>query len=260
MDDEPPRVGRRGGRGTGQALERHAARCGTTPTRLHRLLRGDLDTIIAKALRKDPAQRYGSVTALADDVRRYLAHEPIGARRDRVGYRATRFVQRHAVGVAATAAVILLVAGLTAFYTMRLATERDRAQRESAKAVKVSEMLMSLLTSADPYAGRAGTGEPTVRALLDGGAERVQRELADQPELQAEMLTMMGRTYRRLGAYDKAQVLLEQALARGRIAFGDEHARVAQTLHDLGVVLADQGRLPGRGELIWSAPWRCDAP
>ena len=69
----------------------------------------------------------------------------------------------------------------------------------------------------------------------------MQKELAGEPELQADMLTMMGRTYRRLGAYDKAQPLLEQALASGQKAFGPEHVRVAQTLHDLGVVLADKG-------------------
>jgi serine/threonine protein kinase/tetratricopeptide (TPR) repeat protein len=242
-NDEPPRVSEAVVDETlaPDALESHATRCRTTPARLRRLLRGDLDAIVSTALRKDPAQRYGSVTALADDVRRYLAREPIAVRRDHVGYRAARFVRRHAIGVATAAAFLLLVGALTAFHTIRLATERDRAQRESAKAVTVADMFMGLLTSADPYAGGTSAGEPTVRALLDDGADQVRRELADQPDLQAEMLTMMGRTYRRLGAYDKAQLLLEQALASGRIAFGGDHARVAQTLHDLGVVLADRG-------------------
>jgi serine/threonine-protein kinase len=218
----------------------HAARFGTTPSRLRRALAGDLDTIVAKALKKDPAERYGSVDALADDVRRALRHEPISARPDGLGYRATRFVRRHVAGVVTATAVLALLSAMTVVYMTRVAAARDRAQHEAAKAVKVSQMLLDMLTSADPYALRTG-GEPTVRGLLDGGAVRVQRELAGQPELQAELLTTMGRTYRRLGQYDKARQLLEQALTSGRTAFGASHVQVAQTLHDLGVVQADLG-------------------
>ena len=75
-------------------------------------------------------ERYASVTALADDVRRYLRHEPIGARPDTVGYRAARFLRRHIVGVALALGTLLLVGTMTALYTHRLATARDRAQRD----------------------------------------------------------------------------------------------------------------------------------
>ncbi|HTV01943.1 MAG TPA: serine/threonine-protein kinase [Luteitalea sp.] len=219
----------------------HAARFGTTPARLRRALTGDLDTIVARALKKDPAERYGSVEALAEDVRRALRQEPISARPDTLGYRTLRFAQRHVTAVVTAMTMVALVSVMTAVYTTRLAAERDRARREAAKAVKVSEMLMSMLTSADPYTVRTG-GEPTVRALLDGGAARVQQELVAEPELQAELLTTMGRTYRRLGQFDKAAALLDQALTSGTAAFGPEHVRVAQTLHDLGVVQADRGQ------------------
>jgi tetratricopeptide (TPR) repeat protein len=204
-------------------------------------LRGDLDTLVAKALKKDASARYASVTALAEDIRRYLRHEPISARPDTLRYRATSFVRRHVIGVITCAAVGLLIGGLTAVHTWRLSAERDRAQRETDKAVKVSEMLMQLLTSADPYAVRDQSGEPTVRALLDSSAGRVQKELAGEPELQVEMLTLMGRTYRRLAVYDKAQSLLEQALVSGEQTFGPEHVRVAQTLDSLGVLLSERG-------------------
>jgi eukaryotic-like serine/threonine-protein kinase len=231
-----------GGRGEpDERFARHAARCGTTPQRLRRRLRGDLDAIVARALSKNPHGRYASVTALADDIRRVLVHEPVSARPGTVGYRSARFVRRHVRSVVLTSAVLLLLAGLTAVYTARLSAERDRAQREAAKAVTVSQMLMGLLTSADPYVRREQPGEPTVRALLDTGTERVQKELAGQPDLQSEMLTIMGRTYRRLGVYHKAQELLEQALAAAHQAFGPEHPQVAQTLHDLGVAFADRG-------------------
>jgi eukaryotic-like serine/threonine-protein kinase len=212
-----------------------------TAARLRRMLRGDLDTIIAKALKKNAAERYNSVTALADDIRRFLRHEPITARRDTLSYRALTFVRRHPRGVAASTAVVVLLAALTTYHTMRLETERDRAQREAAKARKASEVLTSLLTSADPYAIRGSREDATIRGVLDAGAVQVQKELVGQPELQAGMLTVLGRIYRRLGVYDKAQPLLEQALVSGNAAFGPEHVDTAQTLHDLGVVLADKG-------------------
>ncbi len=229
---------------TNAATAEHAAHCGTTPGKLYRVLRGDLDTIVAKALKKNAADRYASVTALADDIRRYVRNEPISARPDTLHYRAVQFVRRHARGVATTAVVLLLVSGLTAFYTSRLAAERDRAQRETAKAVKVSQLLMGVLTSADPYAMRAAQGEPTLRGLLDEVAVQVQKQLGEQPHVQAEMMTMIGRTYRRLGAYDKAQTLLEQALATGRRTFGPNDARVAETLAHLGILQADKGDYP----------------
>ena len=106
--------------------------------------------------------------------------------------------------------VTLLLGGSTAFYTSRLAAERDRAQREAAKATKASDVMIGLLTSVDPIASRA-TGEGlTVRGLLDAGTEHVQTELAGQPELQSEILTVLGRIYRRLGVYDKSQRLLDR--------------------------------------------------
>src|SRR5262245_16597043 len=93
-----------GGTQTPEELAGHAARCGTTVGRLRRILRGDLDTIVGKALKKNASERYVSVTALSDDLRRFLRGEPISARPDTLRYRATRFVGRHARGVAAAAA------------------------------------------------------------------------------------------------------------------------------------------------------------
>ena len=105
----------------------------------------------------------------------------------------------------------------------------------------MSEALTGLLMGADPIANRATADGLTLRGLLDGAAERVQKELVDQPEAQAEIFTVIGRMYRRLGIYDKAQHLLERALTAGQAAFGPEHASVAQTLNDLGALAAEMG-------------------
>src|SRR5918993_1190436 len=201
-------------------------------------LRGDLDNIVAKALKKRPEERYASVTAFADDLRRYLNREPVSARPDTVLYRTSKFLQRRSRAVAAAGGVVLLIAALIGVYTTRLASERDRARLEAEKSAKMSELLTSLLIGADPYASR--DREPTVRNILDAGAERVQKELEGQPELKAEMLTVIGRVYLRLGLHDKARPLLEEALALGRRPGPADSARLAQTLNDLGVLSREQ--------------------
>ena len=237
VDTDPPRlsdaVAISSKTETPGTLTSNAARRATTPEKLRRLLRGDLDTIVGKALKKSAHERYPSVTALADDLRRCVAHQPIGARPDTLAYRTAKFARRHVRGVAAAAGIVVLIALLVGFHAARLTAERDRAHIEAKKSAKVSELLTQLLTGADPYRDRP---DPTVRDLLDAGAARVQNELAGEPEILAEMLTVIGRVYQRLEVPDKARPLLEQALALGRGIGGPEHPRVAQTLNDLGVL------------------------
>ena len=226
---------------TDDARTWHASQCGMTLGRLRRSLRGDVDTIVAKALKKNPAERYASVVALADDLRRFLRREPISARPDTVRYRTARFVRRNMGSVATAAAVVLLIAGLAVVHANRLSRERDRAQLEATKAAKVSEVLTGILLGADPIANRSTRDGLTVRALLDAGADQAEKELVGHAEAQSEILTILGRLYRRFGAFDKAQRLLELALQSGRSVFGSDHVRVAQTLNDLGALLIEKG-------------------
>ncbi|HEV7516460.1 MAG TPA: serine/threonine-protein kinase [Thermoanaerobaculia bacterium] len=205
--------------------------------RLRRELRGDLDTIVAKALKKRPEERYASVTALAEDLRRYLAQEPIHARPDSWAYRTGKFVRRNARSLAAAAAAVLTLVAVVAFYGIRLADERDRQLRAARKAAQVSEFLTGLLTQADPFEA-AGQREPTVQSLLDLGATRMRKDLAQQPELRREMLTLLGRIYERRGAYERALPLLDEAVALGR-TLGPSR-ELARSLNDLGVAQAQK--------------------
>ena len=216
-----------------------------------RALRGDLDTIVARALKKRPAERYPSVTAFADDLRRHLRDEPVSARPDTIVYRTSKFLRRHLRAAAAAAATLVMVAALITFYTVRLSSERDRARVEAEKSARIASLLTSLLAGADPYATR--DREPTVRNLLDAGAERVRAELADQPELRAEMLTVIGRVYQRLGLLDAARPLLDEALAIGRQLAPRGSVRLAQTLNDAGVLLRERGDHAGAGPLLEEA-------
>ncbi|HUQ87284.1 MAG TPA: serine/threonine-protein kinase [Vicinamibacterales bacterium] len=231
-----------------------AAQRATTPDRLGRALGRELETILHKSLKKAPGERYGSVAEMADDLRRYLDDQPIAARPDTVRYRAAKFVRRHRRGVAVTTAIVTAVVAIVAFYTMQLAAERDRARLQAEKASRVSELLTSVLTSADPYrdpdASSDGAATPSARALLDTLAARIANELTEQPEVQAEMLTVIGRTYERLGLIDKAMPLLQRALEIGRRSFRMPDARVAQTLNDLGVLQRRLGNLSGAAPLL----------
>jgi eukaryotic-like serine/threonine-protein kinase len=203
-----------------------------------RALRGDLDNIVAKALKKTPGERYLSVSAMADDLRRYLRDEPVSARPDTLAYRTAKFMRRRARAVAVVAGVVVVIASLVGFYTARLGSERDRARLEADKSARISELLTSLLTGADPYATH--DREPTVRNILDAGADRVAKELRDRPAVKAEMMTVIGRVYQRLGLHDKATPLLEEAVAIGR-ASREPTVQLAQSLNDLGVLRRERG-------------------
>jgi serine/threonine protein kinase len=224
-----------------------AAKRGTTHERLVRQLRGDLDTIVGKALKKAPAERYGSVAEFADDLRRHVEHQPISARPDAMGYRTVKFMRRHWQGASTVVAAASVLLALVGFYTVQLAAERDRAQLQAEKASKVSELLTGVLTSVDPYR-TPGTTEPTVRNLLDASAARIAQDLGDQPELQAEMFTVIGRTYERLGMYESALPLLEQALAIGRRT--NQPVRIGQSLNALGVLQRELGNLVVAEQLL----------
>jgi tetratricopeptide (TPR) repeat protein len=113
LETEPPRMSEVLEQ-SGTEAEAVAARRSTTPDRLRRQLRGDLHNVVARALKKTPAERYPSVSALSDDLQRYLKHEPISARPDTIAYRAAKFVRRHRAGVLLTTiAIVVVIASLS---------------------------------------------------------------------------------------------------------------------------------------------------
>ena len=209
---------------------------GTDLRRLRRELRGDLDTILMQALQKEPARRYASAGAFAEDVRRYQAGLPIAARRDSVTYRGGKFVRRHAIGVAATVLILCsLVAGL-----IGTAWQARVASREAAKAREVSRFLASLFEVADP--ARTNAASVTARELIDRGASRLERELAGQPDLQADMMVLLGRIYRELGVYDRAEPLLERSLALRSSSAARNPELAAEAMGELARLWLDKGR------------------
>jgi serine/threonine-protein kinase len=205
----------------------------TTPERLARMLRGDLDAIVLMALRKEPERRYASPRRLTEDIDRYLQGLPVSACRGVWAYRAGKFVRRHAAGVALTGFAVCAFVCVIVWYTLQLAQARDsaerealRARREAETASQVSEFLASVFRGST---SRVAQGDTTARELLDRGAQRIQTELAGQPELQGRLLNVIGDVYVQYELHDKARPLLERALRLNTQLFGEESREVADT-------------------------------
>ncbi|HEX3704366.1 MAG TPA: serine/threonine-protein kinase [Vicinamibacterales bacterium] len=217
----------------------NAARRASTPDRLRRLARADLDTILARALKKEPAQRYPSVAALADDLRRYMRHEPIAARPDTMAYRTTKFVRRNRTVVGlAVLALLASIAGIvgTVLQARTARIERDYALRQLSRAETINDLNTFVLSDAAP------SGQPfTVDDLL----ARAERVVGDQPGdagSHIELLLAIGRQYTVQEEYAKARRLLEDAYARSR-SLADLSTR-ARASCSLAQVLGVVGELP----------------
>ncbi|MBD3401694.1 tetratricopeptide repeat protein [candidate division GN15 bacterium] len=212
----------------------------SSPERLRRRLSGDLDNICLMALRKDPARRYFSAEQLMEDLRRHLSGRPVIARPETFSYTLSKFIQRNRLAVAVAAVVVLVVASLTTFYTVRLSQERDRAQAEARKAAEVSTFLSGLFEIADPITTNGET--VTARELLDRGSHRIETELAGQPEVQAEMLGVISKVYYNLGLYEEAEDAAEGALALNQLLYGENSLETALSLHRVAGLADINGR------------------
>ena len=196
-----------------ETLAVNAARRSTTPDKLRRQLRGDLDTIVTKALKKDSCERYASVTAMADDLRHYLRHEAIGARPDTFTYLTVKFVRRNRIAVALSAlAVSAIVAGVVGtVIQMRIArAQRDLALAQVVRTESIADLDNFLLADAAP------SGKPfTVNELLHRAEHIVERQHISAAD-RAELLTSIGHKYMGQDEDSKARELLERAYRLSR--------------------------------------------
>ncbi len=182
----------------------------TVPARLRKRLKGDLDSIVMKTLRRDPERRYATVERLRVDLERHLEGRPVAARRITVGYRLGKFLRRNRTGVQIAAAVLLLLGLVTGVNARRVAREQVRVQLQAEKTRHVAVFLRQLFEFSDPNLSQGQ--EISARELLDRGARRISEELVEEPEIRAEMMTVLGEIYCELGLYDRAGPLLEKAL------------------------------------------------
>lgn len=244
-EQEPPRPST-----VAQGRKAEGTETATRKAPLHpSLLRGDLDNIVAKALRKEPARRYGSVAQLAEDLRRHAEGLPVTARRDTFGYRMGKFVRRNRVGVAAAALVTLaLVGGLaaTSWQAHAARRERDRAQLARAtaetarrQAERINEFLQRLLSSANT--NQMGKDVKVVQ-VLDAASKDLERELASEPEVLAQVQLTLSRSYASLQTLGPAEQHGHAAHALFQRRHGDDHPATMAAAAQLGQVLSRRPR------------------
>ncbi len=205
------------------------------PGQLLSLLRGDLDCITMKALDKDPQRRYATASELSADLGRYLSHEPVLARPASAGYRVQKYVRRHPVGVSVAAGVVFL---LTAFTVMQFFQLRS-IRRERDRANLVSGFMEGMFKVSDPSEARGNSVK--AREILDKASEEINTGLAEDPELQAQMMYVMGHVYSNLGLFPQAQALLERSVEIRHRMLGVENADTLRSMDDLGWVLNQEG-------------------
>lgn len=192
---------------SGGWAKEQAERCATSPRSLRRILRGDIDRIVGKALEPQPSRRYQSAAKLADDLRAVVSGEPISVRRDRL-YRTGLFARKHKVALAVATAALAAVC----VFVWRLDVERTRAQTEAETARQVSDFMIETFNAADPRMARARGGEgPTARNLLDVAVSKVDADLAHMPAVLARMHYALGRAYSNLGERKQAERMLRQS-------------------------------------------------
>jgi len=226
-------------------------RRGADTTIVARALEGDLDTIVLKALAHEPDRRYASAAALADDLRRHLDGRPIAARPDTLSYRMGKFVRRHRGGVAIGVLALLgIVSALVValWQTGVARREAARAERETAAALesasrtkRVKDFMMETFTQANPLEREADAPQ-TLAQAVDHALARIDSDLAEDPQLQVDLLDDFGEIRVGQNRFDDALALFERALPLAERTYGPEHPAVAETLLNLATIAVYQER------------------
>jgi serine/threonine protein kinase len=195
---------------------------------VNRMLRGDMETVVLKALEKDRGRRYQSVPELTRDIQHYLNNEPIEAKRGRRWYVFCKTLRRHRIAAVAVVsfAVLLSVFALSVFVLY----QRSQAQADTAQ--QVINVLNRTLTQADPYAGEGGDA---LRVLLDKTAAQLKQGLVQDPKVRAAVQRTLGTAYMNLGRYDEGGEQLRAAYEAHREIFGDHHVETAESCARLAV-------------------------
>ncbi len=212
------------------------------PPSLARQLRGDLDTIVLKALHPDPPLRYASVADLSEDLRRWMDGEPVAARRATASYRIGRFVRRHPVAVTASAAALLALAASTSVsvWQARAANrERVRAEQRQRVAEEATDFLVELFRLADPNVTSGAS--ISARQMLDRGAERVVTGQVAEADVRATLATSLATIYRNLADFDAAAPLVDSSLAIRARVNGTNSPEYAAALHEHAELLFNNG-------------------
>jgi len=195
--------------GKSDKLEEIAKTRKSTISELKKELKGDLDSIVQKALRKEPETRFESARQLADDLQRYQDDMPVLSRKGNLQYRAKKFIRRNTLPVTLLIAMLLTITGLVMYYTTKVTDQRNKAVMEAHKAQIVTDFMINIFKNADPY--DQNKKNLTARQILDRSTKRIQTSI-DDPDIKATMQAALGDIYEDLGMYNKARPLFQDAM------------------------------------------------
>ncbi len=221
------------------------------PSHAVHALRGDLDSVVLKALAKVPERRYVSADALAADLRAHVRGFPVSARPDSWTYRMGAFVRRNAKATLAAVLALLGVLGFAATLAVqsaRLARERDRAERQAQRAAAVTRFLSRTLAAAHPQTGLGR--EATVLEALESARAELANGSLDSPDIAAGVRATMAESYAALGRLADAEALAREALSIQERELGEDSLEVAETLRILGDVMRERGNLDEASRLL----------
>ncbi|QBB70525.1 serine/threonine protein kinase [Pseudolysobacter antarcticus] len=186
-----------------------------SPLILRKVLRGDLDNIVLKALAAEPDRRYASAGALAEDIERFLDHRPVRAHPPSRLYRARKFIVRHRGGVVTTVALVLAI-----FAALGLALWQTHiARQEAARANAMRDFMFSAFEEAQPSSPRAGP--PKITEVVEQAMLKARDAAASNPRVYAELQTKLGAVLRTQGNLPAARNYLQHNYDQARIALGD---------------------------------------
>lgn len=211
-------------------------------------LKGDLDAILNKALKKNPVERYATVDAFAQDIERHLANLPVQARPDALGYRARKFLRRNKLAAAASAAVTVAVVSGAGISLWQASVARDHARsatlqaelakNESRRAQAVQGFLLDIFrTNSDQQQDPLKARGTTARELLDIGTARLDSSLQDAPEARVEVMETLGTMYYQLQLEEQSADIETKRIELMRKLYGMNDRRIADALIKLAASL-----------------------
>ena len=222
-------------------------------------LRGDLDNIVLKSLRKEPERRYSSAENLAEDIHRHQRGLPVAARPNTFSYRAEKFFKRNRVGVIAGILVVLaIIAGIVAtLWQSRIAAaERDRARIEAEKSKRINEYMQRMLNFSNPNwlsSNPKRNRDATISDALDEALKNIDADLANDPEIQAEIMFTIAQTYIGQAQFDKSEKLLRQSIEKFNQALGSPNTMTMKANVVLGDALSQKGKFEEAAPLYQEA-------
>ena len=215
----------------------------------------DLETVVAKALEKDAKDRYSSAAALSEDIGRFLAQQPLQARPPSTVYQLRKLARRNrplVFSLVATAAALLLGTVISTVLFLRAEAEAQRAARAAATSEKVAGLMSNMISGVAPSVAQ-GRDTELIKDILERAEASLETEVADQPEVEAELRTTIGTAYFELGEYEPAQSNLERALELRRDASEGDWRSLVESLYTLGQIHAGKGELENGEEFLREA-------